>query len=111
MKPRFASAELVAYLDVPNGNVDTGDVQANLFGTLSRTEERRLQDDIAATGRTCSFDAQKERALLEVVHHNPYQRALLLIQMAPFHDVHEQARPGSNCLGHALRLICGVLQA
>lgn len=61
-------------------------MQVNLYGAVTQAEARRLNEHVAAVAVSPSFAAQKERALLTAVGKNPYQKALLLMQMAPFHD-------------------------
>lgn len=45
--------------------------QVRLYGTLTRTQQRRQEERIASAGRTESHCALKEHALLSVVNQNP----------------------------------------
>ena len=56
--------------------------QVNLYGALTQTEERRMREQIAAARATGAFPAATEKRLQAEVGKNPYQRALLCMQMA-----------------------------
>jgi hypothetical protein len=68
----------------------TSNVQFNVYGALTATEERRLQNKIVAAGRTDSYSARTEKALLAVVNADFYSKSLLLMQMAEFRELHSQ---------------------
>ena len=66
-------------------------MQVALLGTLTRTEERRLSEAIAAAAECRTNCPATERSLMAAAGKNPYQKALLLIRMAPFQsDQHMQ---------------------
>jgi hypothetical protein len=60
-------------------------MQVNLYGAVTQAESKRLTEHAAAVAVSPTFSVQKERALLAAVGKNPYQKALLLMQMATFH--------------------------
>lgn len=72
-------------------------MQVALLGTLTRTEERRLTDAIAAAAECSTNCPAAERSLMAAAGKNPYQQALFLIRMAPFQsDQHVQVGPGTD---------------
>jgi hypothetical protein len=67
--------------------------QVDLYGALTLAEERRMLEQIKAAAAVPAFPAQKERVLLDAVGKNPYEKSLLLVEMAAMRsDRAEQAR-------------------
>ena len=60
------------------------DSQSEVFGPRTKKEKREDDEKIAQAGKISSNPALKERELLQAVAKNPYEKALLLTQMATF---------------------------
>ena len=79
--------------------------QAAIFGARSMKDRRVDSERIDAAGAVPTNPPQKERELLAAVGKNPYERALLLTQMAPFQsESHRQSamlQEAMDCLGRA----------
>eukprot|EP00798_Chlamydomonas_sp_ICE-L_P023814 gene23814-9377_t len=66
--------------------------QSSIFGPRTMHDKQLDTKRIQEAARTTSNPPLKERELLSMVGKNPYERALLLMQMAPFQpEVHQQA--------------------
>lgn len=77
-------------------------MQVDLYGALTQTEDRRLREAIDAAGKTESYPARTQAALLAATRADVYSRALLQMQMANFHtDRATQVRPQLWCSAHA----------
>ena len=79
--------------------------QAAIFGSRSMKDRRVDAERIDAAASTPTHAQLKERELLAAVGKNPYERALLLAQMAPFQsEAHRRSamlQEAMDCLGRA----------
>jgi hypothetical protein len=66
------------------------EVQVNVYGALTITEERRLQSKIEAADRTEEYPAKTEEALLAAVNADLYSKFYLLLEMAELREVQSQ---------------------
>ncbi|KAG1679322.1 hypothetical protein FOA52_009354, partial [Chlamydomonas sp. UWO 241] len=89
------------------------DSQAAVFGTRTM-KERRLDDSkLDSIASVSTNPPLKERELLAAVGRNPYERALLLVQMAPFqseqHKQNAMLTEAAECLVRAQAAEDGLL--